>query len=144
MRYCFPQPFDELDHSADVGVLVRGMTADEALARLVLAFAHVVTGGGQLTAMTEIVVKTGPGDLAAVAVDVLRELLYRFDRDGYVPASCEVRCFDESEGAEVVIGVTPYDPVAHEEGIDVKSITWHEARFEREGDDWLAQVVLDV
>jgi len=144
MRYCFPQPFDELDHTADVGVLVRGITADEALARLVLAFAHVLSGGAPLQAETEITIHTGPGDLAAVAVDVLRELLYRFDRDGYVPATCEVRHFDEAEGAEVVIGVTSYDPVAHEEGIDVKAITWHEARFEREGDDWLAQVVLDV
>jgi SHS2 domain-containing protein len=37
VRYALPQPFEDLGHTADVGLRVRGASAGEALARLALA-----------------------------------------------------------------------------------------------------------
>jgi SHS2 domain-containing protein len=47
-------------------------------------------------------------------------------------------------GAEATVAFARYDPERHGEGMDVKAVTWHAARLEREGDGWVAQVVLDV
>src|SRR6185369_166244 len=44
LRLALPQPFEDLGHVADVGVAVAGRTAEEALARLVLAYAALLTG----------------------------------------------------------------------------------------------------
>jgi hypothetical protein len=41
MRYTLPQPYQQLDHTADVGVVVHGDSPLEALARLVLAYASL-------------------------------------------------------------------------------------------------------
>jgi SHS2 domain-containing protein len=144
MRWTLPQPFEDLGHTADLGVRVRGATAEEALARLVLALAQVLSGGGPVEAEREerIAVAGGPG-LALAAVALLRELLYRFATERLVPAACEpVRL--GPDGAEAIVSFGRHDPARHAEGADVKAVTLHAARFEREGDGWTAQVVLDV
>jgi SHS2 domain-containing protein len=143
-RYTLPQPYEELDHTADLGVVVRGHTADEALARLVLALSQLLTGGRAVVAERALSIGVEAGNRAAMAVDVLRELLYRFDTEGAVPASCEVRRFDEASGTEAIVEVGNYDPQAYAEGTDLKAVTLHAAHFEPDEQGWLAQVVFDV
>ncbi|HSN92171.1 MAG TPA: archease, partial [Anaeromyxobacteraceae bacterium] len=63
--------------------------------------------------------------------------------EGLLPAACEpIRI--APDGAEAIVAFGRRDPVRHAEGSDVKAVTLHAARFEREGDGWTAQVVLDV
>lgn len=139
-----PQPWEDLDHTADVGLRVRGGSAEEALGRLALAFSTLVAGGGDLTASREerIEVQGGPG-LADTAVAFLRELLFRLATRGEVPAEIEVLRADGA-GAAALVGFAARDPRRHAEGADVKAVTWHAARLEPEGGGWVAQVVLDV
>jgi SHS2 domain-containing protein len=139
-----PQPYEELDHTADVGIIVRGDTAEQTLCRLVLGLADLLAGGASVREERELGVGAQPGDRAAMAVDVLREVLFRFDSERVIPASCETRGFDPEHGAEVVIGVGAYDPDQHAEGIELKAVTLHEARFEPEAQGWIAQVVFDI
>ena len=144
MRYTLPQPFEDLGHTADLGVRVRGATADETLARLVLALASLLAGGGEVAAEREerIAVAGGPG-LALSAVALLREVLYRFAAGRLLPAACEPISI-RPDGAEAIVAFGRHDPERHGEGADVKAVTQHAARFEREGDGWVAQVVFDV
>jgi SHS2 domain-containing protein len=144
VRYALPQPFEDLGHTADVGVRVRGATAEEALARLALALGGLLTGGDAPAPVTEarLAVRGGP-DLAGTAVALLRELLFRFATERLVPAQVEVHRADAA-GAEASVGFARYHPERHVEGADVKAVTWHAARLEPEGDGWVAQVILDV
>ncbi|HSD21596.1 MAG TPA: archease [Anaeromyxobacter sp.] len=144
MRLALPQPYEDLGHTADVGVRVRGATAEEALARLVLAFAALATGGAEVAAEREerVTVAGGP-ELAGTAVALLRELLYRLATERLVPTACEVLRADAS-GAEAAIAFGRRDPELHAEGADLKAVTWHAARLEREGDGWVGQAVFDI
>jgi SHS2 domain-containing protein len=144
MRLALPQPHEDLGHTADVGVRVRGATVEEALARLVLAFAALAAGGaGVATEREERVAVAGGPDLAGTAVALLRELLYRLATEELVPAACEILSADAA-GAEATIAFGRRDPELHVEGADLKAVTWHAARLEREGDGWVAQAVFDV
>ena len=144
MRLALPQPYEDLGHTADVGLRVRGATAEEALARLVLAFAALATGGAEVAAEREerVTVAGGP-ELPGTAVALLRELLYRLATERLVPGACEVLRADAS-GAEAMIAFGRRDPELHAEGADLKAVTWHAARLEREGDGWVAQAVFDI
>ena len=144
MRYALPQPYEDLAHTADVGVRVRGATAEEALARLALALGTLLAGGGAAPPEREerIAVPGGPG-LAGTAVALLRELLFRFATERLIPAEVEVHRAAE-DGAEATVAFARYDPARHAEGADVKAVTWHAARLEPEGAGWVAQAVLDV
>jgi SHS2 domain-containing protein len=139
-----PQPFEDLGHTADLGVRVRGATAAETLERLCLALGALLAGGGPVRVDAEelLEVEGGPG-LAGTAAALLRELLYRFATARRIPAEVEVLQLDEA-GTEARVGTGRWDPELHAEGQDVKAITWHLLRLEREGREWVGQVVLDV
>jgi len=144
VRLSLPQPWEDLGHTADVGLRVRGATAEEALGRLALAFATLVTAGADVEGRREeeLSVQGGPG-LAGTAVAFLRELLFRLSTAREVPVELEVRSAGE-DGARAVVAFGRYDPDRHAEGADVKAVTRHASRLEREGDGWVAQIVLDI
>ncbi len=144
MRISAPQPYEILDHTADVGLRVSGATAEEALARLVVALGALLSGGGPVAVESEERLSLpASGDLARAAVDLLREVLFRFASARLLPAACEVLRLD-GERVEAVVGFGRWDPDLHREGTDVKAVTYHAARLDREGALFRAQVVLDV
>lgn len=144
VRLALPQPFEDLEHTADVGVRVRGSSAEEALARLVLAQGALLAGGGAaVVEREERMAVAGDGALAGMAVAFLRELLFRFATERLLPAACEVHRVSP-EGAEATVGFARYDPEVHAEGMDLKAVTWHAARLAPEGDGWVGQVVWDI
>jgi SHS2 domain-containing protein len=145
VRYALPQPYEDLDHTADVGIRVRGATPEEALARLALALGALLAGAdgaGPAVREERLSVAGGP-DLAGTAVALLRELLFRFATERLIPCEAEVRRAGE-DGADVTVAFARWDPVRHAEGVDVKAVTRHAARLEPEGAGWVAQAVLDV
>ncbi len=144
MRYCLPQPYQDLSHTADLGVSVAGATAEEALSRLVLALGAVLAGSGAVEeAREETFTVAVHGDLARGAVDLLRELLYRFATQRTLPCACEVLRVD-GEAIQARVGFGRWDPVRHADGADVKAVTYHAARLEPADGGWRAQVLLDV
>ena len=143
MRYAHPQPYEELSHTADAGLVVEGSSPEEALARLVLGLGSLLAGGASFAPEREERFSLQGDGLVAIALAALRELLYRFATERLLPASCEVVRLEEA-GAEMVVGVGAYDPERHAEGMDIKAITYHAARFERIGERWRAQVLFDI
>jgi SHS2 domain-containing protein len=145
VRYAFPQPYRDLEHTADVGVAVEGASAEEALALLVLAYAALLSGGAPVEVERDeriAVVARGGGPELAVAL--LRELLFRFAVERVLPGACEV-ALPAPDRAEVTVGLGRYDPERHGDGLDLKAVTRHAARFGREDDGvWRAQVVFDI
>ena len=139
-----PQPYEEVDHTADMGVVVEGGSAEETLARLVLAMTQVLTGGGDIQGADWVSIEVEMGSHVDMAVDLLRELLYRFDCEGWLASACEVRRMDPLHGVEVRLQRFEYLPDAHPEGVELKAVTLHEASFEQQGDNWRGQVIFDV
>ena len=143
MRYALPQPWEEMAHTADVGVRVEGATAEEALARLCLAMSALLAGGGEVPVEREADLEVAAGaDASQTAVAVLRELLFRFATERLIAGAVEVRRLDE-RGVALRVGFGRFDPARHQ-GADVKAVTYHLARFGREGDRFRAQVVFDI
>ena len=142
-RYTLPEPYRELDHTADVGVEVEGRSLAEVVARLVLAEAALLAGGGAVLPDREELLEVKGEDLTRTALALLRELLYRFATARVIAASCTVHAAG-STGLAVLVELGPYDPVAHAEGHDLKAVTRHEARCAEEGDLWRARVIFDL
>jgi SHS2 domain-containing protein len=145
VRLSLPQPYEDIGHVADLGLRVRGATAEEALARLVLALGAVLGGEGPFRAEREEPISiVGAGDPAAAAIALLRELLYRFATTRLFPCGCEVTRAD-GERAEGTVAFARWD-LERGGGADVKAVTWHLARLERDAaaGGWVGQVVLDV
>lgn len=140
-----PQPFEELEHTADAGIRVHGDSAAEVLARLILGHAQFLCGGGPLhrAGRTRVDVAPAP-DLALIAVDVLRELHARFDTHGWIAESVHVHALSEQQGAAVSVDYAHFEPELHGEGTDIKAITYHAAELERENGGWVGQIIFDI
>jgi SHS2 domain-containing protein len=144
VRWSLPQPYEDLDHTADVGVRVDGASAEEALARLVLAEAALLAGGGPVEPVRDDRIAVAAPDLVSAAVELLRELLYRFATARELAGWCEVEQLGANRAA-IRVGLGRWRPELHGEGVDLKAVTWHAARLERAAEGrWQAQVVFDI
>ncbi len=140
-----PQPYQEVSHTADLSIRVTGETKAVVMARLVLAMGHLLAGGEAVEPEEELWVRAEPADLPMMAVDILRELLYLFATKERIPAQCGVEVLDETKGAEVMVRAGPRDEALHCESADIKAVTLHQARFEKERDGgWVALVTFDI
>jgi SHS2 domain-containing protein len=132
-----------LSHTADTGIEARGATLGEVVAAAVEGLvgsmfappAGVPTGAPMEAAVPG-------GEPTEVLVELLAEVLFRFEVDDVVPFDPSVETDDEggmhlhavavpASGLEVV-------------GPPVKAITYHELTVEHRPDGWWARVIFDV
>ncbi len=76
-------------------------------------------------------------DRASLLVELLGELVFLADTEGFVGDRAEIRLEDNRLEARIDGRLTRVDPL-------VKAATYHDLRFERNGEVWDARVVLDV
>jgi len=74
--------------------------------------------------------------------DWLNELLYTFDTERLLLTEFDVELHDG--GLHAVCRGEPIDRARHDLEHEVKAITYHGLRTERDGDGWLAEVIVDI
>ncbi len=140
-----PQPYEIVSHTADTGVAVRGATAEEALARLVLAFAQVVTGGERVEATVRRELEVpGGADLAVIAIDLLRAVHGLWTVERLVPSAVAVVALSEAAGALVRRALGAVDRERHAEGLDVKAVTYHRMQLAPADGGWVGRAIFDI
>ena len=135
--------YEFFDHTADVGVRVRGGTLAEL-------FQHAAA------ALTELLIErspVAPQQARAVALDAasvdgllrgwLTELLVWFDAERFVMASV---AFDELSETRLRARVEgeQFDPAKHAAGVEVKGVTRHQFRVAQAPGGWEAELIVDV
>ena len=74
--------------------------------------------------------------------DWLAELLYTFEVRRLVLAQFDVTI--GTDGLKATARGEPIDPERHQLDMEVKAITWHGLKVVRDGDGWLAEVIVDI
>ncbi|MGH2677915.1 MAG: archease [Actinomycetota bacterium] len=135
--------FELLEHTADIGLRVRGDTPAEVLEAAAQGLA-TLEGAWFPGRGAEREVLAEASDLAALLVTWLDELLYLRDAEDLVFGGFAVRMDDgPAPGARARVRVEPRgDRVLESAG--VKAATYHGLRFEPENGGWVADVYLDV
>ncbi|HUX16151.1 MAG TPA: archease [Phycisphaerae bacterium] len=141
--------FRTFDHTADVGLEVRGESLEDLLATAAQAvFSLMLDDGPREVAIEADVALTpdaSPGEeLRELLVVWLQELLYRFEMEHLVPREFD---FAEAGPARVRarVGFGRFDPKRHRAATEVKAVTYHELAVREEADGtWSARFILDV
>jgi len=141
--------YTTFDHTADVGLEVRGKDFGDLLATAAHAvFDQMIEDRPDAVAATEAVdVRCAPDlapDPSEVLVAWLQELLFRFETDHLVPIRIDM---DEAtgEGVRARVAFGRFDPDRHAVHLEVKAVTYHGLEVNEAPDgSWRARLILDV
>ncbi|VTT97305.1 Marine sediment metagenome DNA, contig: S01H1_S08779 OS=marine sediment metagenome GN=S01H1_37489 PE=4 SV=1: Archease [Gemmataceae bacterium] len=135
--------YELFEHTADLGLRVRAADLDTLFAEAAAClFAAVVEDIGTVEPRTQVTVELAGTDREFLLFDWLRDLLLKSDEDHMVFGRFEVRVRDD--GLTGTAWGEPFDPARHMLAHEVKAITYHELKVVRDGDGWLAEVIVDI
>jgi len=137
------------DHTADVGLEVRGRDLADVLATAARAvFDQMLADRPDEVAVRDTAeVQVDPAladDAGEVLVAWLQELLYRFETEGLVPMEIDVAEASPG-GVRARVSFGRFDPSRHGTRLEVKAVTYHGLEVGAAPDGtWRARVILDV
>ncbi len=137
------KPFYEIvDHTADIGILVRAKNLPELYINAALAFFDLMAGLENIKPNEMIPISVEATDLENLMVNWLGELLYLFDSDGWLLVDFQLelkhmRIIATGKGEK-------YDPTKHEIRYYIKAITYHMLEVKQDKDEWVARVIFDI
>jgi SHS2 domain-containing protein len=135
--------YETFDHTADLGLRVRAATLDQLFAEAGEAlFSVIVEDFGTVRPLRQVNMQVAGADRVFLLFDWLKELLYYFDSEHLLFARFEVHV-----GPAGLAGTAwgePLDRERHALEHEVKAITYHGLRLEPFGNEWLAEIIVDI
>ncbi len=129
---------------ADLLVEGRGVTLGEAIAGVALGMYNSITPVAGVSPAEEFTAEAEGSDLQGLLLNILDELLYINDTEGFVAHDCAVEVDEGKLKARASCRGERFEPGRHEPGISVKAVTYHLMSIKREGDSWVVRVVFDT
>ncbi len=133
--------FEELEHTADIGVRVQAHEPAALFTGAARAMFALLRAEPDVAAPVETrhIVIDAP-DVEALMVDWLNELLFLFETVGALFTDCRIRQWSPTRLAADVAGRPPLGaPQVH-----IKAATYHQLHIERHADLWTAEVFFDI
>ncbi|MDE0018815.1 MAG: archease [Candidatus Poribacteria bacterium] len=138
------KPYEYLEHTADMGLVVRGGSLSELLA-------HAAQGLFETIAVVETVDETVSVEIQLTAESVeelfvgwLDELIFRHETEEVFFKRAEIQWCSETEMSATVYG-EPVNFDKHAVYTEIKSVTYHQLQVVQRGDgSWFAQVIFDL
>jgi SHS2 domain-containing protein len=136
--------FSLLDHTADMGILVRGINLKnlfEEAAKSMMYIMLTQTPGLKATHAVKVSIKGA--DLPDLMVRWLGEILYLFEGEKTVVTDTFVSAIFPSR-LEAKLQTIPFDPAFHEILREIKAVTYHQIEVEEKDDRWEARIIFDL
>lgn len=135
--------YEIFDHTADLGLRVRAVDLPALFADAGCGlFSMVVDDLAAVRPVASRDIQIAGSDVTYLLFDWLNELLYLSDTERHVFSQFDVRIDDL--GLAATVRGEPIEPGRHRLTHEIKAITYHELKVEREGDSWLAEVIVDI
>ncbi len=132
-----------LNHTADMGIKIRGTNLIDLFESAGNALMHVMLGDNPRGETRSMEISVSGGDLADLMVRWLGEILYLFEGDDLVVTSVNIDSLTPSQ-LEATLETVPYDPEIHEILNEIKAVTYHQIEVSNKGDIWEARVIFDL
>jgi SHS2 domain-containing protein len=135
--------YETFEHTADLGLRVRAGDLDALFADAARGlFSMIVPELASVRPVEKVAFKLD-GDVPDLLLfDWLNELLYTYETRHLLLSRFEVRVSDR--GLTATAAGEPIDRQRHALDHEVKAITYHGLRLEREGASWVAEVIVDI
>jgi SHS2 domain-containing protein len=131
------------EHTADLGLRATAADLNALFAEMAACLVSaMLEDPASVRPAQEVRIELAGQDREFLLFDWLKELLLRFETDGVLFATFDVKVTDA--GLTATARGEPYDSERHVLAHEVKAITYHELKVEKTADGWLAEVIVDI
>lgn len=135
------EPFEELEHTADVGIRAYGDDLEEIFENSARGMFKLIRGEMEVEAETGRSFELEEEDTESLLVAFLSELNYLSETEGLIFTSFEVS-IREGRRLEASCRGAPFGDDRQNLGLEIKAVTWHLLEIDTE-EGW-ARVIFDV
>jgi len=142
--------FRFLDHTADIGVEVEGVTLADLFRQGAAALLSLLTDHAAVAASNAREIHIEGADPTDLWINYLREILYLFNGEGFFVREVGELTFAPSAGGAAGLLLTArcrgeiYDPQRHLLTTEVKAVTYHRAEVAETPGGWRGVFIVDV
>lgn len=134
--------FQVIEHTADMGIEVRADSREELFVQAArglreILSATTVTGGAERTIEIE------GGDVPELLVKWLNEILFLLETERFFPIDFVIEEVTDDHLRGRIRG-EPFDPERHSIEREIKAVTYHQLRVEKQDGLWQARIFVDL
>lgn len=137
------KPFTIMDHTGDIGVVIRGRDLAELFQNAAGALFFLITDRRRIRKRVKEEIGISAPDLESLLVAWMGELLFLFDARGILLRSFHFRKLQRLS-LEATVWGEPYNEERHPIKTGVKAVTYHQVRVEKDKGIWKARIILDI
>jgi SHS2 domain-containing protein len=133
------------DHTADVGLRIRAADLDDLFRTAAEGvFDYIVTNRDAVQAQESEHVSVRADSTAELLVTWLNDLIFRCETTHRLYGRFEPRVSADGLNLDATISGEPIDPNRHVLDHEVKAVTHHGLTVEHVGNEWVAELILDI
>lgn len=140
---CRPAEIEQIDHTADIGVVVRAATPKDAFIAVAGAMLDYMVERDQVPEAQERTLEITADCWEDLLVTWLEELLYLFESERFVPKRIELAELTPDRLQARLHGDT-LDPERDETKIGIKAVTYHQLKAEEMEEGFAVRVIFDI
>jgi len=134
--------FRESEHTGDLGIEVVAASRGELFRCAAIGLASLLVEMDTIEAKKERGVVVEAQTDADLMHDLLAELLYLFDPQGFIWRDASVK--EEDRSLRVTLRGERFDPARHVFRGEIKAITYHQLMVAKSSEGWRARVIFDI
>jgi len=135
--------YEQIDHTGDIGLKIYGESLEELFENAATGMFSIIADLRKVRPEIKRDVQVEGGDLQQLLVNWLSELNFLFCTEGNLFCQFKVTELAENHMQAIAQGEV-YDPTRHNLFTEIKAVTYHQLKIEREGQTWKAQVIFDL
>lgn len=135
--------FETFEHTADLGLRIRATTQEKLLEDAGRGlFSMLVTNLEDVQCLQKRTYRVEGAATDYLLFDWLNELLFTFESERLLLSDFHVVL--DAEGLRATASGEPMDLERHRMEHEVKAITYHGLRVEKDADGWFAELIVDI
>ena len=135
--------FSLLDHTADMGIMVRGENLKHLFEEAARSMMYVMVKRKHTNKSETIKLSVAGCDLADLMVRWLGEILYQFEGEYKLVTNVSIDLITLSR-LDATLRIVDFDPRFHEILCEIKAVTYHQIEVLERDKHWEARIIFDL
>jgi len=135
--------YEFINHTADVGIKVWGESLESLFENAAYSMFDILTELDKVKAKKSLGVEIEGKRTDELLADWLRNLLYKFNGDGYLLREFNIEEIS-NKGLKAKVRGEKLNLSRHSLKTEIKAVTYHGLEVKKTGQGWEAQVIFDV